>query len=149
MITVTKSGRKYLKLLASGVLICGLLISTGCNKRVETSNALSDYNYASSLAESSLGVLMVYDKQSYNHYKVNLKNTLSAKIYNEYFSSDEYSGYDLSTPKLDIKSIKGDMTNGSKMVFKIDINYNSGGYSDEATMLVTVEGNLVTYIERI
>ena len=149
MTIVTKLGKFCLKVLACGLVLTSVISTTGCNKNTISDNALSEYNRLSSLALDSLGVLKIHDADSYDKYKNDLKNTLGYDVYTEYFSAKEYTGYETSEPLITVKSIKGDISNEEKSIFKIDIEYLSDTYKDNATMLITVEDGRVTYIERI
>lgn len=150
--TITQKLGKYInksKILLLAILLCTSFSISGCSGKVEATTSLSTYDYGSDLAKNSLNTLLVYDSDSYNRIKSDLKGVLSTGLYKQHFESDEYTGYTLSKPTLTVNSIKGDMTNKDKMVFKIDITFTSGGTTDNATMLVTVENSAVTYIERI
>lgn len=149
MTIATKSGKFALKSLSIALLVVGMLSSAGCTKKVPTSSILSDFNYGSTMAKESLGVLLVHNEETYNKYKGSLKLVLSNDLYAKYFSNYEYTGFVGAEPKMEVKSIKGDTTDSAKMTFKVDISYISGSLVDNATMLITIENGRVTYIERI
>lgn len=149
MIIITQYFKKNVRVLGCGLLLVGVLFSTGCNKKVEVENALSSYNRMSAIAQDSLGVLKFHDADSYLEYRDKLATVLDYNVFTEYFSSKEYIGYETSAPIINVKSLKGDITKDDEAIFKLDIEYISDNFVTDATMLITIRGNKVVYIERI
>ena len=133
----------------------GILLGlNGSNSSVKGNNndGLGVYTYYEMLAVNSLDVLQIRDAESYNLYKSTLKGKLTESLFNNYFPTDEYTGFTLENIKLEVKDIKGDITkldSENKITFKIEAMYQSGGNYQDATILVDVQNSLVSRIERI
>lgn len=138
-----------------GLIICGTLIYNLSNSNVNSNNSgsdlLSTYNYYEMLAKDSLEVFKIHDDDSYQNAKAKLKSKMSNELVDFYFPTEEYTGYELNSQNIVINDIKGDITkldSEGTIVFKIEMGYDAGAYSD-VTVLVTIQNNCIIKIERI
>lgn len=149
--------RKFLVTISIilGLIICGTLIYDLSNSKVNSNNSESDllstYNYYEMLAKDSLEVFKIHDDASYQNAKSKLKSKMSNELVAFYFPTEEYTGYELNSQNIVINDIKGDITrldSEGTIVFKIEMGYDAGSYSD-VTVLVTIQNNCIVKIERI
>ena len=149
--------RKFLVTISIilGLLVGGTFIYNLSTSNVNSSNSNSDllstYNYYEMLAKDSLEVFKMHNDESYQIAKDKLKSKMSNELVDLYFSTEEYTGYELNSQNIVINDIKGDITkldSEGTIVFKIEMGYDAGSYSD-VTVLVTIQNNCIVQIERI
>lgn len=137
-------------LIVGGILLRLLPISK--KQGYNNSSTLSVIDYYETVALKSLMLYQIYDKDSYELAKSELKSFLDENVYKQYFVSDVYPDSNNSKPIVEKTKVVVDITkfeDSKEALFKIDFKYTVNSGSRDVTTLVTVENGKITGIERI
>lgn len=139
-------------LLGIAVIVFGLVTFYTTTQESKLSDLrdtrMDAYSLAKTKAESVVDVLRIANQEDYDKIRGRLRGTLTDDLFDEYFPTEKYqgTGYKLGVSKT---NVVGEILDKNSFIFKMDVSVNTGAVINTVTMLIKVDGGIVTSIESL